>query len=175
MDFVDRHGLVEDVAIPSRGHPGGVTPFVVAEVRGDRPGSWRKLGGERERIGLGEWRTVLGMDLERVAGARCDGRHESLPEAARAQALQGVYPAVPPVEIAHYRHAAGIRRPDDEVVAVDALAPSRARAHLLPRAQPVPLAEEVRLVVGHDAAGTGGLRIEIHVGRTLSKNAVCSK
>src|SRR5262249_14269072 len=87
---------------------------------------------------------------------------ERLPQAAGAEVGHRMARAVPSVEVADHRHAPRVGRPDDERVAAAALDFGRPRAHLLPRAQPVALAEEIGLVVRDDAPRIGGNRFRIH-------------
>ncbi len=111
-----------------------------------------------------------GLNLELVERARRDARERTRSQRPLAPRFcSGCARPSQLVEVADDRHAARVRRPHHEVVAGDAVAAGRARAHLFPRAQPVALAEEIGLVVGHDATGAGGLRFGIHVADCVKK------
>ena len=160
MHLVDRHRPIERGVAGGapRLHPRVIPPRVARERARDGRRLRRQLRPQRKRIGARERRPVVPLNLELVDRAVAHTRHERLPETARAEAAHHVRASVPRVEIADDRHAPRVRRPDDERVPARAVHLRRPRAHLFPRAQPVALAEEVRLVVGDDAAGVRGGR-----------------
>ena len=168
MQLVDGDRAMERILVAPCAHPCGIPPLVVAKVGGHRRGSRRVLGRQGERIGFEERRPDVWMDLELVRRALGYTWDEELPQAARAEVVERVRAAVPPIELTDHRHASCVRRPHHKAVPGDALALGRPGAHLLPRAQPVAFAEEIRLVIRNDAAGIRGLRLERHA-RTVSK------
>ncbi len=113
----------------------------------DRRGVRRRLGAERERVGLEQPGAVAGADLELVAGALRDLGHEQLPDAGRAHRPHRVQPAVPRVEVADHRDAGGLGSPDDERDARDPAVVHRVRAHPLPELLVAALAREVEVEV----------------------------
>ncbi len=80
------------------------------------------LRPEGERIGLERLQGAVGTaDLELVVLTGGEARHEQLPDAAVAPQAHRVTAPVPIVEVADHADPAGIRRPDREAVAVDAV------------------------------------------------------
>ncbi len=103
---------------------------------------------------------VARADLELVAVSRRDMRNEDLPHAATAARAHRVAAAVPGVEVADHRDAAGIRRPDGEANAIDIADGHRMRAEKGVGPQVRALAEEVKIGVGDQR--TEGVRVGVH-------------
>jgi hypothetical protein len=150
VHLVDRERRVEHRPAPTaRRHPHRVTPRMSSEMVGDGGGAGRTLVGQREWIDLLEHLAVAGLERELVEDAVAEARDERLPQPAGAEAAQRMRARVPSVEVADHRRLPRVRRPDDERVSRLAGDGRRASAHLLPRAQPGALAEEIGLVVGN--------------------------
>ena len=121
MDLVDRDRAWRGSL--RRGSPSSlVAPVELAGPVGDRGGLRRLLGREGDGIGLQRHQRAVGpADLELVARAGLEARHEQLPDAAILPEPHRVAPAVPVVEVADHADLAGVRRPDGEAEAVDAV------------------------------------------------------
>ncbi len=104
VDLVDGDGGREVLLLLPGQHPVRVPPRVV-EVPDDRGARRRHLGVEGEGIGLvGPVAAVAGDDVELVAHAGGDVRHEGLPDPGGAAGGHGVRPLVPGVPVADHRH-----------------------------------------------------------------------
>ena len=142
MDFVDAHGRLERLPLPSLRQPGVVGP---GELGGapDDGGILRRDFKERAvRIGLQDDFAVGVEQLELVERAFAQARHEKLPHAADAEQAHRVVTAVPLVERADDADALGVRRPDGEAHAGDAVNDPQLRAELVVNAALVAFVEE---------------------------------
>ena len=114
---------------PRVGHIVGVGPDEISGVRDDRGGRGPQLRLEAEGIGLQrQQRAVRPGYLVFVDGACAEVGHEDLPEAAVDALAHLAAPAVPAIEVADDRDAAGVRRPEREKDARDALVHGELRA-----------------------------------------------
>ena len=98
------------------------------------------------RIGVGLQRQQFALradDLELVARAGANIRRKDFPNASVAAQPHHVAAAIPVVEVANDGDAAGVRRPDGKVKAVDALMLDRMSAHLVEEAQMRTFADEI--------------------------------
>ncbi len=103
-------------------HPFAVVPGGLARTLQDGGRRRRMLRGEGNRIGLErQQRAVRAADLELVVLAGLEPRHEQLPESPVLPQPHRVASAVPLVEITDDADATGIRGPDREAEAVDAV------------------------------------------------------
>ena len=98
---------------------------------------------KRERVGLQPQLPLARPELELVPRALLRARDEQLPEPGRAERAHRVQPAVPAVEVAHHADRGGIRRPDRERDAGDAVQLARVRAEPLVELLVPPLDGEV--------------------------------
>ena len=115
VHFVDGHGLVGRLACTALGHPVGVLP-VVGQVPKARGGERRVFGAQGEGVGLVEPDAVGGFDAVFVALTQAGTGHEASPAAtAVALRLQCMRTTLPAIEVAHHRHAAGVRGPHREL------------------------------------------------------------
>ena len=115
VHLVDGHGLVGRLACTALGHPVGVLP-VVGQVPKARGGERRVFGAQGEGVGLVEPGAVGGFDAVFVALTQAGAGHEASPAAtAVALGLQYMRAALPAIEVAHHRHAAGVRGPHREL------------------------------------------------------------
>ena len=149
MHLVDGHRRPEGLARPARRHPRLVVPHVAVEPR-DRRRRARAGGLEGEGQGIGlEHRgpTRPGQDLELVASALGDARHEQLPHAVARVQPHGVTAPVPPVPVADHAHPAGVGRPHREDHAVHAEELGGMGSELVEHAVVGALPEEMPVVV----------------------------
>ena len=153
MHLVDRDRRAAGVGLAPEVAVGGVAPVVVELRRDDRGGGGAELGGAGEGVGLERQAGAVGADdLVLVGEAGRDVGDEDLPDAGVAAEAHGVAPAVPGVEVADDRDAAGVRRPDGEVHAVGALVAEGVGAHLVEEAQVAALADVVVVHRAEDRA-----------------------
>ncbi len=146
VHLVGRHRLVVRRAGRARGEVRVVAPLVGRLVH-DRRRLRRQLGLERERVGLQQQLAGLRADLELVARAVADGRHEQLPDARAAERAHHVQAPVPEVEVADDGDRARGRCPDRERRALHAVQLAHVGAHLRPQLLVAALAEEVLVEV----------------------------
>ena len=91
---------------------------------------------------------MLAADAELVFLARLEAGNEKLPDAAGGVQLQRMAAAVPVVEVADDADAPGVRRPDGEVRAADAIDLADLGPELLVTAEQLPFAEQVQVEIG---------------------------
>ena len=127
VDLVDADRLVKGVGAHALGRQRPGRRQRLHHAGGARA----QLGAQAVGIGLEQQLVLLGQELELVERASCQSGQEQLPDAAFAPQPHRVAPAVPLVEVAHHRHAAGIRRPDGKGHAVDVQAAARMGAQAL--------------------------------------------
>src|SRR5438105_13359767 len=89
------------------------------------------------------------LHCEFVLRADVDARNEYLPHAARNELPHGVAAAIPHVEIADDRDALGIRGPDGEVHAGDAIHGAWMGAELFVALPVLAFAEQMQIDVAH--------------------------
>ena len=166
VDLVDRHRRRRRVAPFPRGHPGPVAPGVVRGVD-DTGRLGRPLGRERDRVGLEGERARGGDQLVLVPGAGAHAGQEQLPDPRGAERPHRMQPPVPGVEVADHAHGAGVRRPDPERGAGNAVDGGLMGPEPLPKPLVPALAEQVLVqladgwqepvgVVDREAAGVVG-------------------
>ena len=121
VQFIDRDRRFHALQFAATGHPVLVMPgegFVVGHHRG---GARRQLRRQGDGVSL-EWQhAVLAEDLVLVGSTNRQARHEQLPDAAVGAQAHGQPAAVPAVEVADHRDAAGIGGPDREAHALHAV------------------------------------------------------
>src|SRR5690606_26277340 len=123
VHLVDRHRRMEPVAPRALGEPAGVAPLVPRRAGDDGGGGRTVLEPLPERIGLDPQRAGLAVaDLVLIERARVEPRHEELPDAGPAAHGERVAAAVPAVELADHADPLGVRRPDGEPHAANAVA-----------------------------------------------------
>ena len=116
---------------------------------GDRGGGGPEFGAEGERIGLERHQRPPGADdLELVAAALADVGEKDLPDAGVLAQPHRMAAAVPIVEIADHRDAAGVRGPDREMDTEGALMRDEVGAKLVEQPEMRPLGD---IVVVHRA------------------------
>ena len=81
---------------------------------------------------------VPALDLELVDLALAEIGNEELPDAGGAPVSHRMAAAVPVIEVADHAHALGVRRPDGEMDAPEALVGAEVRAQPLVVAECVP-------------------------------------
>ncbi len=122
MNLVDRHRLAQPVPLRSLAHPFAVRPRERALLRRDRRRRRPVLEQRTERVGLEEQLARLAAEdlvLVELAGAQL--RNEQLPDAGVAAHAHRMVAAVPVVERADDAHALGVRSPNGEAGARDAV------------------------------------------------------
>ena len=105
------------------GHPFVVGPFVARQAVDARAGRRRHLLGEADRIGLERQQPAVGGRASRTCRSAPvrDAGNEELPDAGLDALAHGMAAAVPVVEVADDADPRGVRRPDGEGDAVDAV------------------------------------------------------
>ena len=137
MDFVDVHGRSEDLGGPVGLHVKLVAPFVAVQVGDDGGGGGAHFGELGQRVHLHVEVAVGAVNLKTVEFAFTDVRDKDFPNAGAAQHTHLVAAAVPAVEVAYHGNGLGVRGPDGELNALEALVFHQVRAQLA-----------VKLVVG---------------------------
>ena len=148
MDFVDADRFLERVERAALLHPLAVFPLVAVRVVDDRRSARPQFRLERVRIRLLREEPVVALHLELVEVTRLQLRNEDFPKARAASVLHRMVAAVPAVERADDAHADGVRGPDREVHAFDAVNGHRVRAHFFVGAVVRALAEQVHVKIG---------------------------
>ena len=121
-----------------------------------------QFAGEGQRVGLEAERAVPGGDLVAVDRPLGQLRDEQLPDAGAAERAHRVQAPVPGVEIADEVDARGVRRPDGEGDARDAVHDPQVRAEDLPELLVRPLADQVQVQVAEgreEAVGVAALEL----------------
>ena len=118
VDLVDRDRAVAVVDGVAALHPGAVAPGELGQAFEPGGGLGRLLGREGDRIRLERQERAVGSaHLELVVPAPLQFGDEQFPDAAILPQPHRVASAVPVVEVADDRDAAGVRRPDREAEA----------------------------------------------------------
>ena len=122
VDLVDRHRVRARVARGARGDPVGVVPLVAVELRDLRRGLRANLGGEAVRVGLLAESAAVGTDdAVLVERPGLHAGNEPLPDTRLVPPGERMGVGAPAVEVADDRHVCGVRRPDGEVDAGNAV------------------------------------------------------
>lgn len=114
MHFVNVQRFGEMVPFGARGHPFGILPFVAAQRVVLRRGLRRAFGVEAVRVRLHQHPAVTGFDGVFVGIKPFPLADHALPDSLFGNFGHRGGGAVPCVEIPHYRHSRGVRRPDAE-------------------------------------------------------------
>src|ERR1700676_2206309 len=120
MHFIDRDGFAQQVALAASLHPILIAPGVVVEAPYNRRGARRRFCEEGVRVRFLLHLAATRYDEILVVLARPQRWDEQFPNAAVAM-LHGMAGAVPSVELAEYRDFGGLRRPDSEENAFEAV------------------------------------------------------
>jgi hypothetical protein len=155
VQLVDAHRAGVDVVLGAGGHPGVVGPGV-GGLGDHRAGERRHLGGAGHRVRALDPDVVGGKHLVLVDAVR-DAGHEELPDAVAVEAAHRVPLAVPAVEVARHADGTGVRRPDGEGGAGDALVLAHVAAEHLPELLVAALAEQVQVELGDGGGETVGV------------------
>ena len=148
VHLVDRERCLERVPLAPHRHPGRVAPLVLERPH-DRRGARRHFAVEPDRVRLLHLVPVkAGGEVVLVARAPADAGHESLPDAGRRARVERVARRLPAVEVADDGDRGGIRGPDGEARAGDALEHAGMRPELVGEVQVSALVEQVEVVVG---------------------------
>ena len=132
MHLVDRDRLVAEIRLAPEIAVRMVAPFVDQRPERDRGRRRPQFGAEGEGVGLQRQAVpVCADDLVLVGAASGYVGYEDFPDAGVAPQPHDVPAAVPVVEVADHRDATGVRRPDGEVDAADALVLDDVGAHLV--------------------------------------------
>ena len=131
VNLVDAYRRVHRLPRLAFRHPGAVGPGVLQGGGDDGGGGRRQLGRARQRIGALRHAPVGADHLVLVAHARCEPRYEQLPHPRLVAQAHRMAAAVPGVEVADYRDAARVRRPDGEGHALHPVQAGRLRAEPL--------------------------------------------
>ncbi len=121
VQFIDRDRRFHTLQFAAAGHPVLVVPGEGPVVGHHRGGARRQFRGQGDGIGLERQYAVLAEDLVLVGSTDRQARHEQLPDAAVGAQAHGQPAAVPAVEVADHRDAAGIGGPDREAHALHAV------------------------------------------------------
>ena len=121
MHFVNRHRPRKAVVAVGMRHPFLVVPAVMVQVIDDRRVMRTFFGIKADRVGFGENIVLLRFDFVFVNFALAQTGDENVPHAAGRIFAHDAGAAVPVVEIADHRNAFGVRRPDGEADAFDAV------------------------------------------------------
>ena len=113
VHLVDAHRLAVQVSGGALRQPLVVLPGVAGGEHHGR-GLWRRLGGERHRVGFLPPHSVGAEHLVLVPGTVADPGDEQLPHPAGAERTHGVPSAVPVVEVPNHPYPAGVGRPHGE-------------------------------------------------------------
>ena len=132
--------------IAARLHPGFVAPAVIVRLRNDRSRAGRRFGLARERIGLPRHlHPARTDDVVFVTRSRRHAGNEQLPDPGAVAHAHRVPAAIPGIEIADDRHARGIRRPDGEAYAGDAVDRNDLGAEAVRQVEVPPLVEQMKI------------------------------
>ncbi len=145
MHLVGGHRRPIGIARRALGHPVAIGPWVGRRIPHARRGLRANLHRECERISLEAERAVGTQDLELVELTGADVRDEELPHAAGAHRAHRHEAPVPAIEVADDPDAPGVRSPDREAHALDALVRPRVRAEHVVQPFVRPLADEVQV------------------------------
>ena len=152
VNLVDGERRRQGLAGGPRGHPVAILPLVGVEVdhlRGGARGHFRA-----ETVGVAAVGMAAG-DVHPILGERAnlETRHKNFPDPGRDPLVHPVGRRVPAVEVAHHRHAVGVRGPDGEGHAAHAVVLLDMRPEFLVARPVTALAEEMEVVVGEHGAG----------------------
>ena len=171
--LVDRDRRLAGVGAAARRHPVDIRPGVIAEPGDHGCGLWRMLGREGERVGLERQElAVRALDLVLVDLAAPEPRQEQLPDAAFDALSHRMAASVPAVESADHRDPLGIRRPDQEGRAGDALQGHRMGAELLVEAEVAALGHQIDVELAQDRREPVGVVDLDRVGADLQTQAI---
>ena len=133
-------------------------PGELVDVPDDRRGLGPQLGGEAVGVGLlDEIALVTALDLELVDLALDQVGDEDLPDPRRPAAPHRVPAAVPVVEVADDADPHGVRGPDGEVDAAEALVVAEVGPQAFEVAVVRPFAQQVKVEVGQDRSELVGV------------------
>ena len=145
VDFIDAQRRAQGIALPPLNEPIFIRPNEFVDVPDDGCVLGRRLEEETERISA---QTDISMQIPHfvfVMRALTDAWDKYLPHTGRSQRAHLVEAAIPGIEIANHADALGIRRPDGEAGARDAVDGAQLRSEFVVNTAFVAFAKQVQV------------------------------
>ena len=148
MHFVNRHGLIEGVALTARCHPFLVAPLII-EIPHDGRRLWRYLIENRKRIRF--IYSVVVKAGNNVILVKCpitDFGEKPFPDPRLCPGLERVAALVPVVKIAHDKNLRGIGCPDRKLSTTYTFVVDHMSAQFVVESEMAALVKKVEILIG---------------------------